>query len=369
MKKKLNILYLIDNPQMYGSEIHLLDILKYMKSIHNIKLIAFQNGPLLEILDSLEISYEIILTGYLLHRSSKNKILKIIKVLNIDLIHAHQPKALYLGSFLSILSKLPLISTIHSQSKDHAIVHKGLKKNIVYLVHLHISYISQLISKKIIFVSKYMLDKSYFPKKSQLIYNWVQPELIDKINLKQFTNKINNNLRFLAVGSVTYAKGYDLLFRFFEILIQEQSLDFSVDILGGIDSKFLNEQKKIVSTDVLNRITFHGFSSQKESFYNDADIFILFSRSETFGLVYSEAMAYGLPIITGDIEVLKEIIPPQNSLSFNLRKHISYIEDVIRDNKKRENIFNINRIKVIKYFNYKQSMQLLNNQYENIFKQ
>lgn len=69
-------------------------------------------------------------------------------------------------------------------------------------------------------------------------------------------------------------------------------------------------------------VTFHGYHPRKElpHFYNQADVFILPSLAESFGLAFAEAMACGLPIIgtrTGGItDLVKEdngiLVEPAN---------------------------------------------------------
>ena len=48
MKK---ILYLIDKPNLYGSEKHVLDLIENLKSEYVFSLISFDNGPMLPLVE------------------------------------------------------------------------------------------------------------------------------------------------------------------------------------------------------------------------------------------------------------------------------------------------------------------------------
>ena len=57
-----------------------------------------------------------------------------------------------------------------------------------------------------------------------------------------------------------------------------------------------------------DRIHIHPFTSHIQEYYSDAQVYVLSSRWEGMPLVLMEAMSHGLPIISSDLPVSKEIM-------------------------------------------------------------
>ena len=69
------------------------------------------------------------------------------------------------------------------------------------------------------------------------------------------------------------------------------------------------------SSGVEAQITFHGFDSKAEDAFRAADVFVYPSGYDSFGLVVTEAMASGLPVIVGDsIGAAELVVNRQNGL-------------------------------------------------------
>ena len=113
--------------------------------------------------------------------------------------------------------------------------------------------------------------------------------------------------RFLAVGRFSHRhKGFDLLIEAFH-LFAEKNKEWQLDIVGeGVEEQLYKEL--IQNYNLADRILIHPFTNNIQNFYSDAQVYILSSRWEGFGLVLVEAMAHGLPVISSDLPTSLEIM-------------------------------------------------------------
>ncbi len=142
----------------------------------------------------------------------------------------------------------------------------------------------------------YDYDKEFKPT---VLYN---PLTLEPSAASQGTSK-----RFLAVGRFSHKhKGFDLLIKAFNIFVKNNK-DWNLDIVGEGPEKELYKEL-IKEYKLEERITIHAFTNNVQSFYSNAQIYVLSSRWEGFGLVLVEAMAHGLPIVSSDLPTSKEIM-------------------------------------------------------------
>lgn len=122
----------------------------------------------------------------------------------------------------------------------------------------------------------------------------------------QAFSKNTDIIRFLYIGRLDKAKGVDLLCQVFsQLLNQNHHLILTIAGWGALDV-FLRETYK----DHHN-IQFVGsvFGTQKSDLFRASDILIAPSIApESFGIVITEAYAYGLPVIASKIGAYSEIV-------------------------------------------------------------
>jgi glycosyltransferase involved in cell wall biosynthesis len=138
------------------------------------------------------------------------------------------------------------------------------------------------------------------------------------------TAKMSNHL-ILAVGRLTYQKGFDLLLNSWK-LIFEKYPSWTLAIVGdGEDEMALKQQAKQMGLE--GSMRFYPATNKVQEYFSSASLFALSSRFEGLPLVLIEAKAFGLPIVsfncpTGpeDIVVNEKdgfLVQPENQVLFS----------------------------------------------------
>jgi glycosyltransferase involved in cell wall biosynthesis len=118
-------------------------------------------------------------------------------------------------------------------------------------------------------------------------------------------------IALLAVGAVVARKGYDVLLAALATLVD---LSWRLVIVGdlGRDAQAVARlYGDITRFDLADRVQVAGVVSAKRlaSLYASADIFVLASRFEGYGMAFSEAIAHGLPVVGTTAGAIPEAAP------------------------------------------------------------
>jgi glycosyltransferase involved in cell wall biosynthesis len=114
----------------------------------------------------------------------------------------------------------------------------------------------------------------------------------------------------LCVGAYTQAKGYDVLLAALVIVRDLRWRCRCVGTLTG-DSGFVDHLGQAASTvGIEDRVRFTGplAGPELDHAYATADVLVLASRAETYGMVVTEALARGLPVVATAVGGLPEAL-------------------------------------------------------------
>lgn len=122
------------------------------------------------------------------------------------------------------------------------------------------------------------------------------PNGIDIPPIYQKTTKSKRTLLFL--GRIHPVKGIDILLNAWSVL-EKNYPNWVLKIVGPDNNGYLNTMKQLAKELNLQNVIFHEaiFGEQKLQAYNNADLFVLPSHTENFGVAVAESLASGTPVI------------------------------------------------------------------------
>lgn len=231
----------------------------------------------------------------------------------IDVVHINTSRELYNWRLALLgLPHIKLVMTFHIGVPNHnELLHRFLYKRV----------------NSIIAISKFemlqMYDRLPVPKeKINLLYNGV--------NLSKFKNTSasngdvlendikeqhgipKNHLLFTSIGNLSLGKGVTEWIKA-TIEVCKKREDISFIWIGDdvhIDESYTMEdlKKEVLDSGFSHRIILAGYQTNVPEFLKASDLFLLPARNESFGIVYIEAMAMGLPVIGCNAGGAREII-------------------------------------------------------------
>lgn len=127
-------------------------------------------------------------------------------------------------------------------------------------------------------------------KNFQVIPNIVRAETAPKPPSNHYPPVIG------TMGRMVHKKGFDHFLRALSVL-KANHVPFKA-VIGGSGEEEQALKKLSAELKLDDVLTFLGWITNKEEFFNSLDVFCLPSRSEPFGIVLLEALARGIPVVS-----------------------------------------------------------------------
>ena len=227
---------------------------------------------------------------------------RIAKLLDYDIIHAHDWLTYPAGMLARKISGKPFIVHIHATEFDRAggpgdeRIHKIEHAGMTYADK--VIAVSQYTAQMI--MSRYRIDTA----KIRIVHNAFS--VADNAVISK--QRIFKGPVILFLGRITLQKGPDYFLEMAErVLARHPEARFIMAGTGDMSRKLL---RRSASLKLKNRFLFTGFLNRKQVEYilRAADIYVLPSVSEPFGISPLEAMAFGITSIISKQSGVAEVV-------------------------------------------------------------
>ncbi|OVE84085.1 glycosyltransferase family 4 protein [Natronolimnobius baerhuensis] len=239
--------------------------------------------------------------------------LDVIQRFEPDVIHVHHAEVRFPPALIAAreaASSPPLVVTVHSthtitQSEPAVVArfHPLVAKNVQYIDNM--IYVSQDVRE------------DFHEHFSPCPHEWVVPNPIDISRFSNVTADLPQPLssstgtsgtaahQLLFVGNLVKRKGIYALLEAIAAVVETHDVHLTV-VGDGPERDCVQSYAR--EQGIADRVSFEGIVDDVRPYYEAADLFVLPSRSESFGIVYLEAMACGVPVV-GTTAVPEMVVP------------------------------------------------------------
>jgi glycosyltransferase involved in cell wall biosynthesis len=229
----------------------------------------------------------------------------------ICLLHCHDWLVAKVAIGLKHLFRIPLLATIHSTEHGRR---KGIHSDYQRMIHQTESWLANE-AWRVICCSKYMAEQvsqlfNIPVSRIDIIPNGVNLDQYSTITPSPtFKRQYSHPHEKLAlyVGRLVYEKGVSVLVDAVNLVQQQTNTKFIIVGDGYMRDRLVDQAQRVRA---MNKIFFTGFLDEEnvKKLYRVADVFIIPSLYEPFGIVALEGMASGVPVVASSVGGLAEII-------------------------------------------------------------
>jgi len=282
-----------------------------------------------------------------------SKMVEVTEFENLDLLHVHyaipHASSAYLAkNMLRKKKDIKIITTLHGT--DITLV--GLEPSFLPLVKFSIEE-----SDGVTAVSRFLKEKTitnyYIDKNIEVIPNFIDTELFKPMEACIFRKHIARDGEKVLVHTSNFrqVKRVTDTIKILERVIKEVPTKL---LLVG-DGPDRSECERLArQLNLADHVKFLGKQEGLVEILNSADIFLIPSQSESFGLAALEAMSCGKPVVSSSVGGLPELIK-HNETGFiaeigDVERMAKYVIDLLTNDKKYEAFSRNSRERAINKF-------------------
>ncbi|HHI4971798.1 glycosyltransferase [Vibrio parahaemolyticus] len=234
--------------------------------------------------------------------TSSLKLRKLINEISPDIVHAHMYHANILTRLVRIISPIKkLVCTAHNTYEG------GKLTEFLYRLTDRLSDVTTNVSQEALelYISKKMISK----ERAQLVYNGIdvnrfESNDLDRDKIRKELGLSTNQTVYINVARLTEAKDQVNLLQAFNLVSDKNSALIVVGS-GELEKKLRDLTSEL---GLSSRVFFLGMRNDVPALLSSADIFVLSSEWEGFGLVVAEAMVNEKLVVATDCGGVKEVV-------------------------------------------------------------
>lgn len=289
----------------------------------------------------------------------------------IDILHTHLFEPSVIGLMAGLIARVPLRIMTRHYSDYHTRIHKKW--------HVRLDQLCTRLSHKVIAVSRHtaehmIAEEGASPEKIDTVLNGIDFERV-KLSDPEAPHRLRQGFAadgaylVLVVGRLHPEKGYQFIFEAMAKL--KGRLDRPIRLLvagtGSLEGFFRRQVETLGCMDV---VEFLGFRKDVADLMAAADLVVLPSVAEAFGLVLTEALYLGTPVVATRVGGIPEIVtdrvdgvlvPPADSEALAVT-----IGDLLRDPEWRRRLAGAGRQKVLDRFQFEGMVRAYEANYERL---
>jgi glycosyltransferase involved in cell wall biosynthesis len=321
----ITVCHIISGDLWAGVEVMVFNLLKYLNKFNNMKIftIILNEGRLAQEIRNLGIPVYILNENTSSFMTILNKIIKIIKIINPDIMHSHRYKENIFSYFAAkgsnLNNNIKLISTQHgmpllkekidinrsiwnrniisSNGIDEPLARWGMLKYNYHILSRSFNY-TVAVSKDI---KKLLIQTARFSEKRTIvIYNGIDIPL-------HYEPEMNNKYFYIgSAGRLFSIKDFPLFIETARILRDDhRDVQF---MLAGDGPEREKLQNLVNKYELGKNFRFLGFINKTSDFYKELDLYMNTSFHEGIPMSILEALSYGKPVVAPAVGGLSEII-------------------------------------------------------------
>lgn len=291
--KKIKVMHVLCMSTYSGAENVAITLINSLKEQVDSVYVS-PNGPIRNVVQQNKIRH------YAIDRVSISHIKKAIKVIEPDIIHAHDFTA---GVVCAIASgSIPVINHLHNNSPW---IKKFTLKSVIYGLTCF-NYM------RILTVSDSVMDEFIFGKifknKTVVVGNPINLDIIRRKAKEEISNVAPEDIKsdIIFLGRLTTAKN---IFLFLDIIneVKKSIVNLKVSVVGDGELRNVFEEK-IISYNLQDCIHLYGFQENPYPFLKSSKVMCMPSAWEGFGLAAVEGLALGKPVVASPVGGLVNIV-------------------------------------------------------------